>query len=175
MGSVAHQITLGRHRIEILMSRVKRTGFLLERDSHPDQRAECLPSPQSSRMSPSARGPKNDLGVFGLDKRTEAVDESNNGNAAADEVSSGNAVGDDIVPTGWLVKDCGAHSVRAIQLFHRTTQGGKQGRGRWFGVVILFTSDATSMCVAADQSTCLYGRDSGYFSRARLKCSFTVV
>jgi len=61
-----------------------------------------------------------DLGVFGVDKRGEA----------ADEVSSGNAVGDDIVPTGWLVKDCGAHSVRVIQLFHRTTQGGKQGRAQ---------------------------------------------
>jgi len=32
MGSVAHQVTLGRHRIGILMARVKRAGFLLERD-----------------------------------------------------------------------------------------------------------------------------------------------
>jgi predicted AAA+ superfamily ATPase len=31
MGSVAHQITLGRHRIGILMPRVKRAGFVLER------------------------------------------------------------------------------------------------------------------------------------------------
>ena len=53
MGSVAHQITLGRHRIGISMPRVKRAGFVLERDEHPDQRAECLLSPLSARMSPS--------------------------------------------------------------------------------------------------------------------------
>ena len=65
-------------------------------------------------------GAKNDLGVFGLDKRTEAVDESNNGNAAAD----------DTVAVGWLGKGCGAHSVRAIRLLHRATQGGKQGHAQ---------------------------------------------
>jgi len=32
LGSVAHQITLGRHCIGILMPRVKRVGFVLERD-----------------------------------------------------------------------------------------------------------------------------------------------
>jgi len=63
MGSVAHQITLGCHRIGILMPCVKQAGFVLERDYHPDQRAECLLSHQSSRTSPS------NLGVFGLDKR----------------------------------------------------------------------------------------------------------
>ena len=31
-GSVAHQITLGLHRIGILMPRVKRAGFVLEGD-----------------------------------------------------------------------------------------------------------------------------------------------
>jgi len=46
MGSVAHQITLGRHSIAgILMPRVKQAGFVLERDYFPDQRAECLLSP----------------------------------------------------------------------------------------------------------------------------------
>jgi len=45
---------------EILKPRVKRAGFVFERDKHPDQRTEYLLSPQSSRMSAS------DLGVFGL-------------------------------------------------------------------------------------------------------------
>jgi len=53
-----------------------------------------LLSPLSARMSPS------DL----LEKQA----------AAADEASSGNAVADDIVAAGWLGKDCGAHSVRAL-------------------------------------------------------------
>ena len=114
MGSVAHQITLGHHRIGILMPRVKRAGLVLERDSHPAQRAECLLSPLSARMSPI------DLGVFGLDKRA----------AAADEVNSGNTAADDIVAAGWLGKGCGAHSVRAIRQLHMATQVGKQGRER---------------------------------------------
>jgi len=37
VGSVAHQITLGRYRIGILMSRVKRGGFVLDRDEHPEK------------------------------------------------------------------------------------------------------------------------------------------
>ena len=109
MGSVAHQITLGRHSIGILMPRVKRACFVLERDQHPDQRAECLFSPLSARMSPS--------GVFGLGKRA----------AAADEASSGNAAADDIVAAGWLGKGCVAHSVRALRQLHRAIQGDKQG------------------------------------------------
>jgi len=32
VGSVAHQITLGRYRIGILMPRVQRGGFVLDRD-----------------------------------------------------------------------------------------------------------------------------------------------
>ena len=42
MGSVAHQITLGRYRIGIFIPRVKRAGFVLEKDLHPDQRALFL-------------------------------------------------------------------------------------------------------------------------------------
>jgi len=56
-------------------------------------------------MSPS------DLRVFGLDKRA----------AAADEAISGNAAADNTVAAGWLVKGCGAHSVRALRLLHRAT------------------------------------------------------
>ena len=59
-----------------------------------------------------------DLGVFGLDKRA----------AAADEASSGNSGADDIVTTGWLGQDCGAHSVRALPQLHRATQSSKQRR-----------------------------------------------
>jgi len=55
-----------------------------------------------------------------LDKRT----------AAADEASSGNAAAEDTMAAGWLGKGCGAHSVRALRLLHRATQGGKQGRAQ---------------------------------------------
>jgi len=57
---------------------------------------------------------------FGLDKRAEA----------ADEASSGNAAADDTVAAGWLGKGCGAHSVCAIRLLHRATQGCKEGRAQ---------------------------------------------
>jgi len=84
MRSVAHQITLGRHCIGNLMPRVKRAGFVLERDYDPDLRVECLFSPQSSRMSPS------DLGVFGLGKQAAAADETSSVIAAAyDTVAAG--------------------------------------------------------------------------------------
>ena len=39
--------------------------------------------------------------------------------------SSGNAAADDTVETGWLGKGCGAHSVRALRLLHRSTHDGK--------------------------------------------------
>jgi len=71
-------------------------------------------------QSPVLQDVSERLQVFGLDKRA----------AAADEASGGNAAEDNSVEAGWLGKGCGAHGVRALQLLHRATQGGKQGRAR---------------------------------------------
>jgi len=65
-------------------------------------------------MSPS------DLGVFDLDKRAEA----------AEETSSGKATVYDTVTAGWMGKDCGTHGVRPLRLLNRATQAGKQRRTR---------------------------------------------
>jgi len=116
------------------------TQFPVREDvSDPDQRAECLLSPLSARMSPS------DLGVFGLDKRAAAVDET----TAAIQRQTTLLQQDDWVKAV-VHTECVHYDSCTGQ--HKVVNKGVSGR---YGVVICLTSDATSMCVGADQSTCL--------------------
>jgi len=103
------------------MPRVKQAGFVLERDQHPDQKAESLLSPQSSRVSPI------NLGVFGVDKRATAADEASK---REQQLQMRQAAAMHQQMTLWQQDGWAKAVAHMACVLHRRTQGGKQGRAR---------------------------------------------
>jgi len=115
------------------MPRVKRAGFVLERDSHPDQRAECLLSPH-----PSLTGC--------LQATSEFLVWTSEQKRQMRQCSSIRHCG------SWMAGQRLWHTRRACTtaVTQDNTRWQTKARAR-HRIVIWLTSDATSRCVGTDQ------------------------